>query len=352
MTNPNATNSNIGYPKMANYDAVLIVSFGGPEGPDDVVPFLENVTRGRGIPRERLVEVGAHYLPFRRSQPDQRTVPGADRCAACRARWLRGRPSDLLGQSQLATDAHRHGPPDARRRHPARPCVCHFGVELVLGVSPVPRRHRARPRRGRRRRAANRQDPPVLRPPRLRRPAGRQRAHCTPRDRWPPRRRARGVQRAQHPDVDGRHIGLRGAATRGMSPRRRSRRGRAPRVGLAEPQRTTRGAVARARCVRPHRRSSPQRASTAVVVVPIGFISDHMEVVYDLDTQAAERAAAHGLLFVRAATAGTDPRFVAMIRELSSERVDTGIDPAHTRLARRSPRSLCARVLPRSGATR
>ena len=43
------------------YDALLLASFGGPEGPDDVVPFLANVTRGRGIPRERLAEVGAHY---------------------------------------------------------------------------------------------------------------------------------------------------------------------------------------------------------------------------------------------------------------------------------------------------
>ena len=46
------------------YDAVFFVSFGGPEGPDDVVPFMENVTRGRGIPRERLVEVSAHYSLF------------------------------------------------------------------------------------------------------------------------------------------------------------------------------------------------------------------------------------------------------------------------------------------------
>ncbi len=46
------------------YDAVLLVSFGGPEKPEDVVPFLENVTRGRGIPRERLVEVGQHYFEF------------------------------------------------------------------------------------------------------------------------------------------------------------------------------------------------------------------------------------------------------------------------------------------------
>ena len=46
------------------YDALLLVSFGGPEGPDDVLPFLENVTRGRDIPRERLLDVGEHYLGF------------------------------------------------------------------------------------------------------------------------------------------------------------------------------------------------------------------------------------------------------------------------------------------------
>jgi hypothetical protein len=46
------------------YDAILLVSFGGPEAPEDVQPFLENVTRGRGIPQERLSDVGAHYHLF------------------------------------------------------------------------------------------------------------------------------------------------------------------------------------------------------------------------------------------------------------------------------------------------
>src|SRR5512141_2554420 len=46
------------------YDAVLIVSFGGPEGTDDVIPFLENVLRGRNIPRERMLEVAHHYELF------------------------------------------------------------------------------------------------------------------------------------------------------------------------------------------------------------------------------------------------------------------------------------------------
>ena len=49
---------------VSPYDALLLLSFGGPEGPDDVVPFLENVTRGRGIPKERLKEVGQHYFLF------------------------------------------------------------------------------------------------------------------------------------------------------------------------------------------------------------------------------------------------------------------------------------------------
>jgi ferrochelatase len=46
------------------FDAVLLLSFGGPEAPNEVMPFLENVTRGRGIPRERLAEVAEHYLHF------------------------------------------------------------------------------------------------------------------------------------------------------------------------------------------------------------------------------------------------------------------------------------------------
>ncbi|MBV9036493.1 MAG: ferrochelatase, partial [Acidobacteriaceae bacterium] len=51
------------------YDALLVVSFGGPEKPEDVLPFLENVTRGRNIPRERLLEVAEHYYHFGGKSP-------------------------------------------------------------------------------------------------------------------------------------------------------------------------------------------------------------------------------------------------------------------------------------------
>jgi ferrochelatase len=59
---------------------------------------------------------------------------------------------------------------------------------------------------------------------------------------------------------------------------------------------------------------------TDVVVSPIGFVSDHLEVIWDLDNEAKETAAKLGLGYARAATPGTDPRFVAMVRELVLER--------------------------------
>ena len=66
-----------------------------------------------------------------------------------------------------------------------------------------------------------------------------------------------------------------------------------------------------------------------MVLVPIGFVSDHMEVIYDLDTEALATAEKLGLPAVRAATAGVDPRFVAMVRDLLVERAATerGEDP-------------------------
>ena len=51
-------------PVPGDYDALLLLSFGGPEGPDDVMPFLENVVRGKDVPRQRLLEVARHYERF------------------------------------------------------------------------------------------------------------------------------------------------------------------------------------------------------------------------------------------------------------------------------------------------
>ena len=63
-------------------------------------------------------------------------------------------------------------------------------------------------------------------------------------------------------------------------------------------------------------------AADAVVVVPIGFVTDHVEVVWDLDTEAKETAEGKGLAFRRAATSGEDPRFIAALADLVQERLD------------------------------
>jgi ferrochelatase len=77
----------------------------------------------------------------------------------------------------------------------------------------------------------------------------------------------------------------------------------------------------------------------AAVLVPIGFVSDHMEVKYDLDTEAADTARRLGIPVARAATVGTDPRFVAAVRELVLERaaVERGEVPVRRSLGSLGP---------------
>ena len=81
------------------------------------------------------------------------------------------------------------------------------------------------------------------------------------------------------------------------------------------------------------------RGTEGAVIVPIGFVSDHMEVVWDLDTVALGHAAEIGLPAARAATVGTEPRFVAMVRELVLERV--GLLPARALSASGPSHDVC-----------
>ena len=83
-----------------------------------------------------------------------------------------------------------------------------------------------------------------------------------------------------------------------------------------------------------------------MIVAPIGFVSDHMEVLFDLDEEAAERAAALGMRLVRAGTVGTHPAFVAMIRELIEERMTADPGAARPRRPRPQPRRLPGQLLP------
>jgi ferrochelatase len=80
--------------------------------------------------------------------------------------------------------------------------------------------------------------------------------------------------------------------------------------------------------IRDHLEELSKSGVRAVVVVPVGFVSDHMEVRHDLDVEAAETADSLGLAFARAATPGSHPRFVSMITELVQERLALADDTA------------------------
>jgi ferrochelatase len=84
-----------------------------------------------------------------------------------------------------------------------------------------------------------------------------------------------------------------------------------------------------------HLRALASQGVKDVVVAPIGFTSDHMEVLYDLDLEAKSRAMELGLNMVRAGTVGTHPRFVRMIRELVQERLSDA--PVRLHLGTRGP---------------
>ena len=122
-----------------HFDAILVVSFGGPEGMDDVVPFLENVTRGRNVPRERLEEVAHHYELFGGVSP------------------INAQNRAIIAALRIELDAHgielpiyfgnRNWHPfladtlqrDGRRRRRAGARVLHVRLLVVLGVPAVPR---------------------------------------------------------------------------------------------------------------------------------------------------------------------------------------------------------------------
>ena len=99
------------------YDAILIVSFGGPEKrEEDVMPFLENVTRGRNIPRDGCSKSAEHYYHFGGKSPINDQCRELIVALSSGTRGIRDRSADLLGQPELASAPGRYASPDAERR--------------------------------------------------------------------------------------------------------------------------------------------------------------------------------------------------------------------------------------------
>jgi ferrochelatase len=317
-------------PDAAPYDALLLVSFGGPEGPDDVLPFLENVTRGRGIPRERLLEVGEHYFGFDGVSPinaQNRALIEAVRAdfAAHRLElpvyWGNRNWDPYLADAfaQMAKDGVTRVLALLTSAYSSYSGCRQYRENVAAAVEPLgdgaPVVDRVRHYFNHTgfveamvasTRAAVDELPEDVR--------GEARlvfvTHSIPtsmNDRSGP---DGGAYEAQHRDVA--RLVTAGVASmtgvrHGLDLVYCSRSG-PPSQPWLEPD------------VNDHLEALAAGGVPAAVLVPIGFVSDHMEVKYDLDTEALATAGRLGLPVSRAATVGTDPRFVAGIRALVLER--------------------------------
>lgn len=305
----------------AAYDAFLLLSFGGPEGPDDVMPFLENVTRGRNVPRERLVEVSHHYLEFGGKSPinaQNRALLGAieaelaahgpklpvywgnrnwDPYLADTLRQMR----DAGVKRALCFVTSAYGSYSGCRQYREDIARAREEVEGAPEVH-VLRRFFNHPGfvgpNVERVEAAYRELPQPLR-------AGARlvfTAHSVPKsmaDTSPYVAQLEETARLVAEGVRSRSYDLVWQSRSGP-----------PQVPWLGPD------------ICDHLEELCDRRTVAVVIAPIGFISDHMEVVYDLDHEARETAKGLGMTMARAGTVGTHPDFVAMIRELIAERVE------------------------------
>ena len=309
-----------------SYDALLVVGFGGPEKMDDVIPFLENVLRGRNVPRERMLEVARHYEQFNGVSPINAQMCG------------------LIAALKPELAAHQIALPiywGNRNWHPLLTdtlrAMTASGVQRALAYvsSAYSLYSGCRQYLGdidRARQAAGDLAPPVdkLRvfynhPLFVAASAARLAAAL---EQVPSDRRDR-----MHVAFTAHSISVAQAETCQYETQlRETCRLTAGKIQL-EPSRWQ--LVYQSRSGRPedpwlgpdigdHLRSVATRGVSTVVVMPIGFLSDHLEVLYDLDCEARQIGADLGLTMIRAATVGTHPLFVQMIRELIQERLSGG----------------------------
>ena len=300
------------------YDAVLIVSFGGPERPEDVLPFLQNVTSGREVPRERLLEVAEHYYRFGGKSPIN------DQCREL-IRKLR-EELDLHGPSLPIYWGNRNWHPflsETMRR------MRDEGVRRALAFVTSAYSSYSSCRQYRENIAAAQAEAGEG-SPRI----DKLRAfynHPGFIEAWSDC--VREALRAFLPNeprlvFSAHSIPCSMAETSNYEHQlRETSRLVAEAVGWSDWD-----LVFQSRSGPPgqpwlepdildHSRDLHRQGEKNVLIAPLGFISDHLEILYDLDTEALGLARELGMKVVRAAAVGTHPAFVKMIRQLIRERI-------------------------------
>ena len=333
-------------------DALLLVSFGGPEGPDDVLPFMQNVTRGRGIPPARLEEVSRHYLevfggvsPINAQARALKAALEAELAARgpdLPVYWGNRNWHPYLADALTAMrdDGRRHALAVVTSAFPSYSGCRQYREDCWRARAEVPGaplvtklRHYW---------AEEGFLAPMARNVAATEPAPDARlvftAHSIP---------TVMAESSGPPDSRGAYVAALREAAAAVAERVgggrdwdlvfQSRSG-PPQVPWLEPD------------VGDHLRELHARGVREAVMVPIGFTSDHVEVLYDLDLQAQQQVShLEGFVAKRAATVGTDPQFVAMLRDLVVERLEGPELPSHGALAThdRCPVGCCPAPPPR-----
>jgi ferrochelatase len=319
---------------MPGYDAFLLVSFGGPEGPDDVLPFLENVTRGRRIPADRLAAVAEHYYAFGGVSPINQqcrelleavgkgfTAAGVDLPLYWGNRNWQPYLTDTV--QKMAADGVRHAIAFVTSAYGSYSSCRQYLDDI----------ERARAEVG----AAA----PVI---------DKIRHYFNHPGFIEPLAAGTRAALARLPDGtrDGAHLVFTAHSIPEAMAAASGPRSATPRTAaegryvtqLTEASRLVAGQVGghswelvyQSRSGPPaqpwlgpdvcdHLEELAAAGAPAAVLVPVGFVSDHMEVRHDLDVEARQVAGRLGLPLERAATPGTDPRFVGMVTELVREQV-------------------------------
>jgi ferrochelatase len=320
-----------------NYDAILVVSFGGPESKEEVIPFLENVLRGRNVPRERMLAVAEHYYHFDGKSPINQQTRAL--IAALEAELERSGPklpiywgnrnwnpllpetlrkmkqdgirralafvtsaySSYSGCRQYREDIARArsevgpGAPevDKLRAFFNHPAFIEATVERVCdALQAVP--------------ADARGNVQIV-----------YTAHSIPLSMASTCdyvRQLEEVRRLVSGALGYQNDAYQNDAHQNDALVYQSRSG-APGHPWLEPD-----------ILDYLRQVKAENLASAVVLAPIGFISDHMEVLYDLDVEARQVCESLGLPMTRAKTVGVHPKFVGMIRELILERMNPGAE--------------------------
>lgn len=306
----------------APYDAFLLVSFGGPEKHEDVIPFLENVLRGKNVPRERMLEVAEHYYHFDGKSPINRQCE--ELLSALRAEfashnlnlpvyWGNRNWHPMLADtvSRMRADGIRHALALATSAYGSYSGCRQYREDLDRAVAALP------DSTGPGALVIDKLRPFFDHPGFVEAAAARVRealdrlpgadivytAHSVPlsmSQSSPYERQLRDVCAKVHR--------LSGAGDTAPTLVFQSRSG-PPGQPWLEPD------------IGDYIRHVESRR---LIVVPIGFLSDHMEVLFDLDTEAAGIAQQRGIEFIRAGTVGTHPAFVGAIRQMVESAMNDG----------------------------